>query len=476
MLHLCGKCRYALLGRDFVGHSAREMDEGLSWHLSGACCSASLSDEVLSWLERAQGAPGAAGEALPEGDPPVLYLARRGLEDGALRALALSCSPAADVRARDRFGVCALHHAAHHGMLALVAALLAAHASVHARTGDSLHAHVGGRTPLHLAVASAAARSAEVVSALLRAGADALAEDADGVSARELARGHSDPVRAALARAPGADADVDDAASCDGVPAAASRALERACARDRQQMRLCIAARPLLSEVHVLRAVWSAAECAHVRECALRVARARGWQSARHAHHPTLDLPLWRVPAALPLVREALRARVLPEMGRRFGIASGRLRVREAFFVQYCADGAGARAGLELHRDGTLLSCNVALNGEANPGLQRAPVGAAHGVDGFDGGGTYFAHDDRTVRGAPGDFVLHCGQLLHGAAPVLAGRRLVLVCFIDELDEHEGDEEEPCGCEAGGTIPGAPSTADSQDAAGGSNDSDDLRQ
>lgn len=430
-IHRCAACRSVLLGRDFVGRGAREMDEALRWHTSGSCCAVSLEDEVLAQLELAAGDDGELAVGCPEGDSPLLFLARAGCEDGALRALTLSQNLTADVRARDRFGVCALHHAAHHGALELVRALLAAGASVHARTGDSLHAHVGGRTPLHLAAASTAAHPVKVnvVRTLIAASADLGAEDADGVSARELC-GDLDLLLGLTsdARAGGAS-----------LPFAASRALARACARDRQRFRLDISSRPLLHAVHVLTAIWDAAQCARVREGALRVARARGWQTARHAHHPTVDLPLWRVPCALGLVRSTLAARVLPEMARRFGIPAHRLRTREAFVVQYCADGAGARAGLELHRDGTLLSCNVLLNGSHQPDAADAAELAAGGSDSFDGGGTYFAHDDSTVCARPGDFVLHSGQLLHGAAPVLRGRRLVLVCFIDELDEHEQD-------------------------------------
>ena len=37
------------------------------------------------------------------------------------------------------------------------------------------------------------------------------------------------------------------------------------------------------------------------------------------------------------------------------------------------------------------------------------------------------------VQGEQGDCLIHCGQLLHGGAAVTAGRRVVLVSFIDEL-------------------------------------------
>ena len=89
---------------------------------------------------------------------------------------------------------------------------------------------------------------------------------------------------------------------------------------------------------------------------------------------------------------------------------------------------------LELHKDGTLLSCNFLLNRRAE----------------FGGGATCFAapvavHEHRgSGAAAPppserqelddvdvGDVVLHCGQLLHGASPTTKGVRYLLVCFVD---------------------------------------------
>ncbi|KAG8471233.1 hypothetical protein KFE25_009654 [Diacronema lutheri] len=438
-VHTCAACRSVLFGCDFVEHGAGEMDRALLFHTRGLC-QAPLEREVLAALPDA--GPSASGrgvgsELRPDGVAPLLFLARAGNEEGALRALS-RCVPA-DVRARDRFGVCALHHASHHGHTTLVRALLAARADAGARTADSVHAHVGGRTALHLAAANAPGRAAaEIVSALLAAGADASAEDADGATAAELAaRRGAGAAGSALAQLLGGVPDDERLA----LPAAVAPALERACARDRQLARLDVSSRPLLSRVHVLPAVWDGAQCARVRECALEVARARGWQSARHAHHPTVDVPLWRAPAAHAIATCTLNEVVLPRMAELFGLDARSLRAREAFVVLYSADGAGSRAGLELHRDGTLLSANVLLN-ERDDGGGDGDGGDARGVgsgmiDGFEGGGTYFADDDRTVKARPGDFVLHCGQLLHGAAPVLRGRRLVLVFFIDELDEHE---------------------------------------
>jgi hypothetical protein len=80
-----------------------------------------------------------------------------------------------------------------------------------------------------------------------------------------------------------------------------------------------------------------------------------------------------------------------------------------------------------MHRDGSLLNCVVLLNPRAD----------------FSGGGTAFAPPlDRVLSTQVGECLCSCGQLLHGAAPVTAGTRYVLIAFIDEQQEPPDEEEE----------------------------------
>ena len=75
------------------------------------------------------------------------------------------------------------------------------------------------------------------------------------------------------------------------------------------------------------------------------------------------------------------------------------------------------QAGLGMHRDGTLLNCVVLLNHPSE----------------FEGGGTSFAPPlDRIYPLGRGDCLCSCGQMLHGAADVTAGKRYVMVAFIEE--------------------------------------------
>ena len=50
----------------------------------------------------------------------------------------------------------------------------------------------------------------------------------------------------------------------------------------------------------------------------------------------------------------------------------------------------------------------------------------------FEGGGTYFEHDDSTHQIGKGDCLVHSGKLRHSGVAITSGRRLLLVGFVEE--------------------------------------------
>eukprot|EP00927_Polykrikos_kofoidii_P073513 TRINITY_DN6953_c1_g1_i1.p1 TRINITY_DN6953_c1_g1~~TRINITY_DN6953_c1_g1_i1.p1 ORF type:complete len:157 (-),score=27.73 TRINITY_DN6953_c1_g1_i1:214-684(-) len=93
---------------------------------------------------------------------------------------------------------------------------------------------------------------------------------------------------------------------------------------------------------------------------------------------------------------------------------------RDLFFIRYDAS-AGGQPGLEPHRDGGLLSFNILISDLAS----------------FTGGGTvFYAEESRpdppeTPKSVQGGMLIHAGRMLHGAAPITEGVRIVLVGFLD---------------------------------------------
>ena len=73
------------------------------------------------------------------------------------------------------------------------------------------------------------------------------------------------------------------------------------------------------------------------------------------------------------------------------------------------------QAELEMHRDGSVVSFNILLNDASE----------------FEGGGTIFEEEGRTVQIQQGDCLVHAGRLRHGGAAVTRGERYVIVGFVD---------------------------------------------
>jgi hypothetical protein len=214
-----------------------------------------------------------------------------------------------------------------------------------------------------------------------------------------------------------------------------------------------LAARRVRERVVQVRACFGEDECERVLEALRRAlrrgARAReaadanaggdvadaddalgtGWTAGRHADFSTTDLPVSALSTrAQAWVRRAVRERVLGLFAKRAGLDPADLFLKDLFLVLYDATQPGAQTSLALHRDGCLFSFNVLINEAAD----------------FTGGGTVFPALG-AVRAARGDCVIHDAKVLHGGAEVTAGRRVVLVGFVDSVPSEtpslgEGDE------------------------------------
>ena len=162
-------------------------------------------------------------------------------------------------------------------------------------------------------------------------------------------------------------------------------------------------------------AVLSSSECRAIVQEAEETATRMGWTTNRHGNFPTTDIPLAELPNTLRFLRLALEERIYPmlaEQFKEFLPDPSKLRVADGFVVKY--DAEGGQTELKPHRDGSVLSFNIALNPASE----------------FEGGGTWFASLDRAVRIDEGEIVSHASGLLHGGHGISSGRRYILVGFV----------------------------------------------
>lgn len=139
------------------------------------------------------------------------------------------------------------------------------------------------------------------------------------------------------------------------------------------------------------------------------------WTTNRHGNYPTTDLPLVELPETLFFLKRALVERIYPLLTAQFKTFlpdPSKLRVADGFVVKY--DAQGGQKELKPHRDGSVLSFNIALNPSSD----------------FDGGGTWFASLNDAIRLEQGQLVSHASGILHGGHGITRGKRYILVAFV----------------------------------------------
>jgi len=164
--------------------------------------------------------------------------------------------------------------------------------------------------------------------------------------------------------------------------------------------------------------IFTSEECSRIVMEAEEVcnSRANGWTTSRHANYPTTDIPIVELKETTELLREALHTKIYPllrEQFKDFLPAGGKtLRVVDGFVVKYDAD--GGQTELKPHRDGSVLSFNIALN-------------SAHE---YEGGGTWFNSLNQSVKIDQGEICSHASGILHGGHGITQGKRYILVAFV----------------------------------------------
>ena len=192
--------------------------------------------------------------------------------------------------------------------------------------------------------------------------------------------------------------------------------------------------RPRLRALHLLRGLWSAAQCDAALKSCLAAARYHGWSTRRHKSFATVDLPIWQATDASEAVRRSLADEILPALARAYGVDLATLALSEAFLIRYSASG---QSELGFHRDGHVFSCNILLNDGFEGGgtlREAAPLYVSEGGAWREAGWPAEAAPEEVteVRGAVGD------TCCTAEAPPRRRRRherdaLRFVCFIAEL-------------------------------------------
>lgn len=136
------------------------------------------------------------------------------------------------------------------------------------------------------------------------------------------------------------------------------------------------------------------------------------WTEGRHDHYPTYDMLLTDF-GMDEIYKRALSEFVFPLGVHNFKLDGDRwLKLNsENFIIKYSLEKQGF---LSLHHDQSVLSSVLTLNED------------------FEGGGTFFFRQRKTLVGKTGEMSLHPGMVSHrhGARPITSGVRYVIVSFL----------------------------------------------
>eukprot|EP00929_Paragymnodinium_shiwhaense_P058703 TRINITY_DN29410_c0_g1_i2.p1 TRINITY_DN29410_c0_g1~~TRINITY_DN29410_c0_g1_i2.p1 ORF type:complete len:457 (+),score=122.19 TRINITY_DN29410_c0_g1_i2:113-1483(+) len=388
-----------------------------------------------------------AGESLKRfrlrGSPPLIYAAVVQDEELALDIIARGVD--VNLNERHDYGYTCLHHAIQGGMLQTVEALLAKGAALELETTDiqlqRCPVQSGGQRALHVA---AAAGNAKVLDVLLRARAQVDALDWDGNDALYhcLLKERSDCVKLLLEaarlrprredHATGALQQVawNEGEGCAPEPSLPSRSwLERrgveSKAAAKRRIEESWAIPDTLQEPDTIDDFLSVEECERLMVAVNAVAAVTGWRTDRHRGVATRDIKSRNVPETDAWLRSVVQERLFPYLSKKHGFETSTFSFKDLFYVYYNKEEEGGQTSCGLHRDGGIVSFMMLLNP----------------AEEFTGGGTYFDHPvNKLYKPGQGDCITFSGKARHCGAPITAGRRMLLVGFLDA-----GDSDAP-GC------------------------------
>jgi hypothetical protein len=183
-------------------------------------------------------------------------------------------------------------------------------------------------------------------------------------------------------------------------------------------------------------------ECDAIVSAAERVtSHGRGWDTGRHRHYATEDVPLSQVPHAAAILAAHLEAELYPFISSHFcgSPTACNITLRDGFIVRYLPE---RQPSLDMHRDGHHVSFNLALS---TPSID------------FSGGGTGFKRlqegsiippppkghrihihppiihnpkGHRIIHTPKGHALVHGGAVEHSGEAITAGSRYLVVGFL----------------------------------------------
>lgn len=151
------------------------------------------------------------------------------------------------------------------------------------------------------------------------------------------------------------------------------------------------------------------------------------WTTDRHNNYPTTDNKVMETWKCYGLLEQKIKTQLFPYYEGKYNLKPNILSIIELFIAKYDGNERNTQKRLEPHVDGSEFSFIIALNED------------------YEGGGTRFIKENKTIHLNRGDIVVFCGQTKHEGLEVTKGVRYILPGFIrygycTQQDEDSDDD------------------------------------
>jgi hypothetical protein len=165
----------------------------------------------------------------------------------------------------------------------------------------------------------------------------------------------------------------------------------------------------------IINKIFSKKFCVNIIDEAENYASKYKWKTDRHKYYPTVDNLIVKEMLMYDPIMEIIKTIIFNKIAELYDINPFYLGINEVFIVKYSI---GGQTSLDFHRDGSEFSFVIALN------------------DDFEGGGTRFKYNNKTVNLNTGDCLIFSGQNEHQGLEITSGKRYILAGFL-----HYGEEK-----------------------------------
>lgn len=152
-------------------------------------------------------------------------------------------------------------------------------------------------------------------------------------------------------------------------------------------------------------------KCDEILKEGITYAQNNKWTTKRHDNYPTTDNEVTKKWKSHTYLKKRVDDVVFPKIAEMYNMDEKQLHIKELFLVKYEDT---KQNKLDAHEDGNEFSFVLALNSPNE----------------YEGGGTHFVKQKKTIKLNKGDCLVFCGQNKHQGVAVTKGKRFILAGFI----------------------------------------------